>query len=230
MGAIFFALHRHLLNYARMNQQPLVGSTRKDDPGGSHRVVSVPIRRRGQRVVGFVAFFAPPSAPAFGVRALRIAEWVARRICDLLDQRYDANTGLPTLSHRLRDLVALMGDLGLPGSVVEMVDDAAQKSGYFEGRKHHQEYQELLLSAHYKKGEVGCIDCHSPHATKKEARKDPKKTCAKCHDASYTYEKYMPGTGRTADNLFVRTHTFVKENADRKGGPTATGTPEYRKK
>jgi diguanylate cyclase (GGDEF)-like protein len=89
------ALHRHLLNYARMNQQPLVGSTRKDDPGGSHRVLSVPIRRRGQRVVGFVAFFAPPGAPAFGVRALRIGEWVARRICDLLDQRYDANTGLP---------------------------------------------------------------------------------------------------------------------------------------
>lgn len=89
------ALHRHLLNYARMNQQPLVGSTRKDDPGGSHRVLSVPIRRRGQRVVGFVAFFAPPGAPAFGVRALRIGEWVARRICDLLDQRYDGNTGLP---------------------------------------------------------------------------------------------------------------------------------------
>lgn len=89
------ALHRHLLNYARMNQQPLVGSTRKDDPGGSHRVLSVPIRRRGQRVVGFVAFFSPPGAPAFGVRALRIGEWVARRICDLLDQRYDANTGLP---------------------------------------------------------------------------------------------------------------------------------------
>lgn len=89
------ALHRHLLNYARMNQQPLVGSTRKDDPGGSHRVLSVPIRRRGQRVVGFVAFFAPPDAPAFGVRALRIGEWVGRRICDLLDQRYDGNTGLP---------------------------------------------------------------------------------------------------------------------------------------
>jgi len=109
-------------------------------------------------------------------------------------------------------------------------DNAAMAIGVYSAGKHHQEYQELLQSPHYKKGEAGCIDCHSPHATKKEARKDPKKTCAKCHDASYTYEKYMPGTGRTADNLFVRTHTFVKENADRKGGPTATGTPEYRKK
>jgi len=109
-------------------------------------------------------------------------------------------------------------------------DDAAKAIGVYSAGKHHQEYQELLRSAHYKKGEVGCIDCHSPHATKKEARKDPKKTCAKCHDASYTYEKYMPGTAKTADNLFLRTHTFVKENADRKGGPTATGTPEYNKK
>jgi diguanylate cyclase (GGDEF)-like protein len=89
------ALHRHLLNYARMNQQPLVGSTRQDDPGGSHRVLSLPIRRRGQRVVGFLAFFAPPGSPAFGVRALRVGEWVGRRVCELLDQRYDGNTGLP---------------------------------------------------------------------------------------------------------------------------------------
>ena len=27
--------------------------------------------------------------------------------------------------------------------------------------------------------------------------------CHKCHDASYTAEKYMPNTGKTADNLFV---------------------------
>ena len=40
----------------------------------------------------------------------------------------------------------------------------------------------------------------------------------------------MPATGKTADNLFLRTHTFVKENADRKGGPAASGQPEYNKK
>lgn len=109
-------------------------------------------------------------------------------------------------------------------------DNAAKTAGVYPAAKHHQEYQELLQSAHYKKGSVTCTDCHSPHATKKEARKDPKKSCANCHDASYTPEKYMPATGKTADNLFVRTHTFVKENADRKGGPTATGAPEYKKK
>ena len=34
----------------------------------------------------------------------------------------------PSLAKSLKDLVALMGDLGLPGSVVEMVDDAPQKN------------------------------------------------------------------------------------------------------
>jgi hypothetical protein len=59
--------------------------------------------------------------------------------------------------------------------------------------------------------------------------KDPKASCAGCHDASYTPDKYMPGTGKTADNLFVRSHTFNK-NQGRTGGPTATGEPEYNKK
>ena len=67
-----------------------------------------------------------------------------------------------------------------------VTDNAAKTTGVYPAAKHHQEYQELLQSAHYKKGAVTCIDCHSPHATKKEARKDPKKSCANCHDASYT--------------------------------------------
>lgn len=39
----------------------------------------------------------------------------------------------------------------------------------------------------------------------------------------------MPGTCKTADNLFLRTHTFNK-NQTRPGGPTAKGEPEYNKK
>ena len=35
----------------------------------------------------------------------------------------------------------------------------------------------------------------------------------------------MPGLGSTAQNLFLRTHTFNK-NQDRQGGPTKTGLPE----
>jgi len=36
----------------------------------------------------------------------------------------------------------------------------------------------------------------------------------------------MPGTGKTADNLYLRTHTFYKGQS-RPGGPTVSGTPEY---
>ena len=40
---------------------------------------------------------------------------------------FSGESKAPLLPH-LRDLVTLMGDLGLPGSVVEMVDDSAQKN------------------------------------------------------------------------------------------------------
>ena len=55
-------------------------------------------------------------------------------------------------------------------------------------------------------------------------------TCAKCHDASYTVEKYMPGSGSTAGGLTVRTHTFNKNQTRTTSGMTAKGEPEYYKK
>ncbi len=107
-----------------------------------------------------------------------------------------------------------------------LLDNVAKEAGVYEATKHHQEYQEWLQSSHHKGGEMSCLTCHSPHAGKKTARKDPRASCSKCHDASYTVEKYMPGTGRTADNLYVRSHTFRKGQS-RPGGPTVSGTPEY---
>ena len=52
-------------------------------------------------------------------------------------------------------------------------------------------------------------------------------TCRQCHDASYTVEKYMPGTGSTAAGLFIRTHTFNKDQA-RPRALTATGEAALR--
>ena len=109
-----------------------------------------------------------------------------------------------------------------------IIDDISKANGVYEEAKHHQEYQGFLQSKHYKSAGMGCNDCHSAHATKKQPIKDPKTSCAQCHDASYTYTKYMPGTGRTADNLFMRSHTFIK-NQQRPNLPTATGEPEYYK-
>ena len=87
------------------------------------------------------------------------------------------------------------------------IDEAAQKSGYFEARKHHQEYQEHLQSKHAKAGLLGCSDCHSVHAVKGKVGK-PSETCVGCHGAAMDWKKVMPGTAQTAGGLFVRSHTF----------------------
>jgi len=108
-------------------------------------------------------------------------------------------------------------------------DDTAKAMGAYDAAKHHQQYQEFIQSRHYKEGIASCVDCHSGHASKKSAMKEPAASCAKCHDASFTPEKYMPGTGSTVKNLFVKSHTFNK-NQSRPGGPTAKGKPEYNKK
>jgi predicted CXXCH cytochrome family protein len=109
-----------------------------------------------------------------------------------------------------------------------IVDDISRANGVYEEAKHHQEYQGFIQSKHYKTAGMACMDCHSPHATNKMARKDPTKICIQCHDETYTYTKYMPGTGKTADNLFVRSHTFIK-NQKRPNLPTDQGEPVYYK-
>lgn len=110
-------------------------------------------------------------------------------------------------------------------------DEAGKAAGNYPAAKHHQEYQEFLQSKHAKMDLLSCVDCHGGlHASKKAPAKDAKASCAKCHDASFTAETYMPGTGATAGGLFVRSHSFNKQNAERKGGATIKGDPEYNKK
>jgi len=113
------------------------------------------------------------------------------------------------------------GDLG----GMFKLDEISKQNGFFDGAKHHQQYQEFIQSKHYAKDVLSCSDCHSAHAGKKPmiVAKD---TCKQCHDASYTVEKYMPGTGQTVNDLFLRTHTFNK-NQSRPPQTTATGEPEY---
>jgi len=93
-------------------------------------------------------------------------------------------------------------------------------------------YQEYLQSAHYKtnkgKDQLSCSSCHSAHATDDKPKMIvAKDTCKQCHDASYTVDKYMPGTGQTVQGLFVRTHTFNKNPRPPK--TTASGEPVYNK-
>ncbi len=109
-----------------------------------------------------------------------------------------------------------------------IVDDVSKKNGVYEEAKHHQEYQGFIQSKHYTSANMSCMSCHTPHASKKKPMMDATKSCAGCHDASYTVDRYMPGTGRTADNLFVRSHTFIK-NQERRGFPTYHGVPVFYK-
>jgi len=109
-------------------------------------------------------------------------------------------------------------------------DEAGKNAGNYPAAKHHQQYQEFLTSKHATMDVVGCVDCHGGlHGGKGKGVKDPN-TCSRCHDASYTVEKYMPGTGKTAGDNYVRSHTFNKQNGERKGGPTITTGPVYYRK
>jgi 5-methylcytosine-specific restriction endonuclease McrA len=89
-----------------------------------------------------------------------------------------------------------------------------------------KEYREFFQPAHYKKNVLSCADCHSPHAVAGKAVTDPKASCDGCHGTKYNVAKIMPGTGSTAANLFVATHTF-NANQARKETPRATSAPEY---
>jgi len=102
------------------------------------------------------------------------------------------------------------------------IDEAAQKSGYFEARKHHEQYQEHLQSKHAKAGLLGCNDCHSSHSVKGKTLVAGE-NCKTCHGASMDYKAVMPGLGQTAGGLFIRSHTFNPN--PRKGGLTADQLP-----
>jgi hypothetical protein len=107
------------------------------------------------------------------------------------------------------------------------LDDQARVTGIYEEAKHHQEYQGFIQSEHFKSGVISCITCHSPHASDGKIKKVAKNACDSCHDESYTVEKYMPNTGQTAGNLFVRSHTFNKVPHQSGPGVESMGTPNY---
>jgi len=113
-------------------------------------------------------------------------------------------------------------------------DEQSKKTGIYDAAKHHQQYQEFLQSPHYKAKKAGqrmsCSNCHMSHSLEGKPKiADPKETCVKCHDATYTADKYMPGVATTAGNNHIRTHTFNKDQA-RPPGPRVTTEPVYFKK
>jgi hypothetical protein len=53
---------------------------------------------------------------------------------------------------------------------------------------------------------------------------DPLASCTSCHGDKYKARDMMPGLGRTAGDLFMRSHTFNPN--PRKGGATSTDLKE----
>jgi predicted CXXCH cytochrome family protein len=113
------------------------------------------------------------------------------------------------------------------------LDDQAKNQGIYEEKKHHQEYQGFIQSSHYKTTlkAITCTTCHNVHNRTAETgslKAKPEELCNKCHinAAADFWQKRMPGTGKTANNLYVRSHTFVSGQSRPDAGPTAYGTPE----
>ena len=102
------------------------------------------------------------------------------------------------------------------------IDEAAQKSGYFEARKHHQQYQEHLQSKHAKAGLLGC--CRLPLAARGQGSGQgggrDLQGLPRCVDG---LQEDDAGTAQTAGGFFVRSHAFNPN--PRQGGPTADMLP-----
>lgn len=139
---------------------------------------------------------------------------------------YPAEVIIPGVHAKDRLDAAYEGDL--KGSF--RTDDIAKAGGFHDASKHHQQYQDYIQSTHYKKNVMSCSGCHSSHATRDGKVIAAKNTCVKCHDATYTVERYMPGVAPTAGGLFVRSHTFNKAQTRTTTGVFVTGEPEYHKK
>ncbi len=88
---------------------------------------------------------------------------------------------------------------------------AANGSGNYDSKKHHQEYQDFVQSSHFATNTMGCATCHSSHSrntSKEQLKLSSAQTCASCHGTTMNLTQYMPMTGKTVNNVYVRTHTF----------------------
>jgi diguanylate cyclase (GGDEF)-like protein len=108
-ASIVSKTHRHLLNWAQLQQKPLVVNR----PGASDRLppyklLSVPVRNAAGRVNGFFALFSVPAVEDFGVRHTRLAELLARKAATILQTQFDSGTGLPTRAAFEQSVAALL--------------------------------------------------------------------------------------------------------------------------
>ena len=99
----------------------------------------------------------------------------------------------------------------------------------YEEAKHHQQYQGFIQSRHYQEAGMSCLSCHSSHGGKDKVMKDPT-ACNTCHNDPLklpTVDRHMPYTGKTANGLYVRSHTFNREPRPSLGPGAPADAPVY---
>ena len=110
-------VQRHLLAWAQVQRRTL--TMNKPAPANSPfgalplKMLACPVRQGSQDVAGILMLFRPLSAPDFDMRQVRIVEMMARRMSYVLQNAYDAATGLLTRSAFEQRAFAAIGTGGV---------------------------------------------------------------------------------------------------------------------
>ncbi|MGA2188633.1 MAG: EAL domain-containing protein [Steroidobacteraceae bacterium] len=89
---------RNLCNWVQLRNRPLVVGSggRAGDTAPRCKILAVPAVRESGRVIGFLAFYNPPSAQDFSSGDIYLARHLGRQATHLIDSQFDLMTGLYT--------------------------------------------------------------------------------------------------------------------------------------
>ena len=103
--------HRQLLSMAQMRHEPVI--INRFNPNGAgvvpYRILSCPLMQTGGKNSGVLALFREQSAVEFTARDARIGDILARKAHGVIENNYDAMSGLytrPAFEQRMRAVVA----------------------------------------------------------------------------------------------------------------------------
>ncbi|MFZ5640361.1 MAG: cytochrome c3 family protein [Bacillota bacterium] len=105
---------------------------------------------------------------------------------------------------------------------------AANGSGKYDSKKHHQQYQDFVQSTHFASNTMSCSTCHSSHSrniSKEQLKLSSAATCASCHGTTMNLTQFMPMLGKTAGDVYVRSHTFSQTGIPQPAGAVEPVNP-----
>jgi diguanylate cyclase (GGDEF)-like protein len=103
--------HRQLLSMAQMRHEPVIINRFNPNGGGAvpYRILSCPLLQTGSKNTGVLALFREQAAAEFTARDARIGDILARKAHGVIENNYDAMSGLytkPAFEQRMRAVVA----------------------------------------------------------------------------------------------------------------------------